>query len=123
MILSEAGADNCINGFTGGLNGGAVQFHTAADAEVAKCGMNNPAFNASSGGVASMITTPPVADANTVAGTIDHAHMLDSGDQIDSEMTCGLVGAEFIFTSLTFANDETLVVASLTVAWPFSVLT
>jgi len=123
MNLATPGANTVCDAFVDSLDGGSIMFHTSGDAEVAKCTMNTPAFGASASGVATMVTSPDVEDANTTAGTIAHAHFLNSGDTIQSQMTCGTGAEEFVFSSLVFANGETLKITSLTVTWTPTAMT
>jgi hypothetical protein len=117
MQISSPGANATCDGFVDTLDSGFVWFHTAAHGEVAKCPMNATAFGAAAAGVATMNTGTAVEDTTTTAGTIDHAHLAKSDNTLMSLMTCGVGSGEVQFSSLTFGNNETLRVTSLTVAW------
>jgi len=117
MNLSTTGANTVCDAFVDQRDSGYVIFHTAAHAEVAKPQFNNPAFGAAVAGVATMSTVSDVQDADTTAGTINHAHLLKSDDTIMSQCTCGTGAEEFVFSSLTFVNGETIKITSLTVTW------
>jgi len=119
MILSEYSGNFICDTLAGLFNGGAVLFHTSADAEVAKCTMNDPAFSAASNGAADMIASPAVKDYNTQTGTIDHAHLTESDGTIRTKHTCGLTSAsEFVFLSLYFEVTNTLEVTAMAIVFP-----
>lgn len=123
MLISAAGANDACNGFVDALDAGFVWFHTAVDAEVAKCPMNATAFGPAVAGVAPMLVVLVVEDGTTTAGIIDHGHLAKSDNTLAAKMTCGVGSGEVQFSSLTFGAGEILRVTSLTVAWTATAIT
>jgi hypothetical protein len=117
MDMPTVSCDVVCDAFVDELDGGSIMFHTSGDAEVAKCPLNTPAFGSAVNGVATMETGTPVVDSSTTAGTIQHAHCLDSVDAIRSKHTCGTGAEEFVFSTLEFTNNESLTVDSFTITW------
>ena len=69
MIFSTAARNAYLDAIDALINTGAgtavLEFRTAADAEVATCNLNNPAFNAASGGTMTLdVTTADVKDTS-----------------------------------------------------------
>ena len=123
MDITTAGASAACDGFVDQLNSGYIIFHTSGDGLVGKCPMNNPAYGDATDGDASLITTVAVCTTATTAGTIEHAHHTKSDDELLSKLTCGVGTGEVQFSSLSYGDDETLTVTSLTVSWTDSAFT
>lgn len=125
MQLSATGANAACDGLCGTPcdSGADIIFHTSGDGEVAICDLNSDGFGAAASGVATMSTGSAVQDTTTTAGTIDHAHIRNSSDTILTQHTCGVGSGEIQFSSLTFGNNETLTVTSLTITFTNSALT
>lgn len=94
---------------------GDLRFLTGAAAEVAILPLSTPAFGAVSGaGVATANAITP--DTTTIAGTVDNFELRDLDNVVVISGTVGLVGsgADIELTSVTYSNNETITVSSLT---------
>jgi hypothetical protein len=100
------------------VNGGSLRFHTTGHVAVATCPLAATAFGAPSSGTITAGTI--TSDTNTVAGTIDHAHLFTSGGTEQCTFTVSTTGAEINLSGLVFSNGDTLAVSSLTITMPAS---
>lgn len=115
--LSPTAANAAVNAITALLNGGGyLQFQTEVGAEVAKCDLASTAFGAASGGIATAGTIAP--DTSTVAGTITKCLAKAASNAVVFQATVTVVGSggDITMPSTTFANDETLTVAGMTLS-------
>ena len=93
---------------------GNLFFRTAGSAEVAVLPLSNPAAPSAVGGVATFSAITP--DTTTVAGTVDNFQLRDGNNLVVIDGTVTLVGGggDIELTSLTYANNETISMSSLT---------
>lgn len=118
MELSATGRNAACDGLVDILNSGTIVFETSGNAEVATVTLGSPAFGDAAAGVAT--ANAITDDTNTNAGTVDHAHLKNSGGTVVADLTVSTSGADVNLTSLTFAAGETLSVTSATITMPAS---
>jgi hypothetical protein len=100
------------------LDGGVIEFQTAASAEVATVTFGTPAFGASSGGTATANAITP--DASVTGGTITKFVAKTSGNVAVFTGTAGTSGSDINLTSVVLAAGERLEVDSFTYTQPAS---
>lgn len=114
MTLLTAARNAAADAITALLNNGSIIFETSGDNEVS---INDFAATAFAAAVAGVATANAIADDSaTIAGTIEHAVLRDSGDTPVINATVGETGSglDFEMPSLAFGNGDTLQVNSLT---------
>ncbi len=116
--LATAYRNQLCDSLVDSLDGGDIRFNTAGAAEVATCTFGTPAFGAASSGVATANAIG--ADTNTTAGTIASALIRTSGGTTVLTCTVSTTSGDFVLSSLTLGNGETLSVTSLTITMPAS---
>lgn len=120
MTLSATARNAACDAIVDLLDSGDVRFHTAAHAEVATNNFGATAFGASAAGTA---TANSITDDSSAAGgTIDHAHLRESGgtEIVDLTVTAVSGGGDIEMTSLVIGAGDTVAITSLTVTMPAS---
>lgn len=117
LAARQASGDAVLALLNGGTTdpAGDLRFITGAAAEVAILPLSNPAFGAVDGtGVATANAVTP--DTTTIAGTVATFELRNRDNAIVISGTVGLVGsgADIELTSVTYSNNETITVSSLT---------
>ncbi len=123
MNLAYSMCNAICNAFVDLLDSGNILFHNTAHSSIGVCPMNAAAYSSAVTGVATMAVSPAVTDATTMAGTVEHAHLQDANDALLAKMTCGVDSEEFVFSSLTFALNDTITITACTVTWAGAVIT
>ena len=100
------------------LDGGDIQFQTAANGEVATCDFAATAFGAANTGVATAATISD--DTSAAGGTVDHAVLRSSAAAPIITATCAVGSGDFNMTSLVIGAGDTVSVSSLTLTQPAS---
>lgn len=117
ITARQASADAVLALLNGGTTNpqGSLIFRTAALAEVANLPLSNPAAGATDGtGVATFNAITD--DTTTIAGTVSNFILVDRDVNTIISGTVSLIGGggDIELTSLTYANNETISMNSLT---------
>lgn len=97
---------------------GQLVFFTAADAEVALLPLNNPAFGAATGGVATANVSPQPADTNAAGGTITKFEIQDRDEAWVIRGTANASNGDILLSSAVIGMGETLQLVSMTYTAP-----
>jgi len=118
MILTTEERNDALDNIFDKYNSGTLKFHSAAHAVLATTTFGATAFASAAAGqkVANAITK----DSSVSAGTIDHAHVIESDTTEGAQLTCGTTGADINLTTLTLNAAEELSITSLTMTLPAS---
>lgn len=112
MTLLTAARNAAADAITALLDGGDIVFETSGNNEVS---INDFSATAAGAAVTGVATFNSIADdATTILGTIDHAHLRNSGGTPVIDATVGTSGEDINMPSLSFGNNDTLQVNSLT---------
>lgn len=114
MELLTAARNAAADAVVALLDDGDIRFETSGDNEVSTNDFGATAFAAAAAGIA---TANAIADdTSTIEGTIDHAVLRNSGGTpvINATVSETGGGGDFQFPSLSFGNNDTLQVNSLT---------
>lgn len=120
--LSTAARDAACNAVVdlidAGAAAGTLVFRTSGDVEVATLTFSDPAFGASSTGVAT--ASAITSDTSATGGTTTKATLQDSNATIVITATVGTSGTDIIISNTVVGAGDTVSVSSLTVTMPAS---
>lgn len=110
-----AAADLVVDRIDAGSGAGKIKFYTAGDVEMGSATFADPAFGNASNGSATMVSGAITATIS-LAGTNVMAKfkVMDSADTEVFNGTVGTAGADINLTSVTFNQNDTLTINSIT---------
>lgn len=113
-INTDLGRNAALNGFAAQMNSGKLVIHNASHTAIATISFGGTAFQAASGGSASI--NPMTQDNAAVGGTAAHAHFLTSGLAEVMQLTVGVGSGEIQMGSLVIAPNDRVGCSSLTIS-------
>lgn len=113
MTLSTAARNAAVAAIAALLDSGNVLFHTSGENVVVETTLEATAFTSSGDGTMAAEGVP-IVTVVTAEGTIAHAHLRSSGDDVIIDATVGVTDEDFVLSDLTYGTGSSLSLNSLT---------